>query len=153
MRLIFGELTLRLLQLDLERTRVNLGEQISFVNVLAFPERDVDELAVHAAANGHGIKCGYGSQTIEIDGEITLPRGGNNNGHGETAHAGTTRSAPATASRCGRRGIRRFTGSAHTPEIPNANDNAGNDEHPEPPKTLRRLIRLRVGSEVATLFG
>src|SRR5207237_10199778 len=113
----------------------------------------VASCAVHPAAKLAGMKCGYGSQTVEIDGEITLPRGGNNNGHGETAHAGTTRSAPATASRCGRRGIRRFTGSAHTPEIPNANDNAGNDEHPEPPKTLRRLIRLRVGSEVATLFG
>src|SRR5207249_12088740 len=62
LRLILGELTLGLFELDLKRSWVNLDQNIPLVNVLTFLEGHVDNLTVHAAAHGDGVKCRYGSQ-------------------------------------------------------------------------------------------
>ena len=47
-RLILGHLAARLRQLDLEGTRVDLGEQVAGLDELAFAKGDAHELAVDA---------------------------------------------------------------------------------------------------------
>src|SRR5207302_245150 len=49
LRLILGELTLGLFELDLKRSWVNLDQNIPLVNVLTFLEGHVDNLTVHAS--------------------------------------------------------------------------------------------------------
>src|SRR6266700_1557313 len=123
------------------------------MNVLPLFEDNVDELPIHTTVYRDSVECGDGSQSVEVDGKVPAMRRSNDHWYGEIAYARPAGAAPAAARRRGRRRIRRFTGSARTTEIPNADDNAGNDQHPEPPKTLRRLIRRRAGSDVATMFG
>ena len=67
LRLILGELTLGLFELDLEGTRINLREEIPLMHVLTFAKSNIDELPVYAAAHGYGVEGGYGSQAVEVD--------------------------------------------------------------------------------------
>ncbi len=50
-----------LLQLNLERTRIDLCEKIPFMDELAFLERDANELAIHAAADRDRVKRRHGT--------------------------------------------------------------------------------------------
>jgi len=50
-------MTLSLRELHLKRTRVDSGQQIAFAHELAFAERDVHQLAVHAAPNRDVFKA------------------------------------------------------------------------------------------------
>src|SRR5260370_6744737 len=58
LRLIFGELPQSLCKLDLERTRIDLSEQISFVDELPLLECDANELTIHATANRNSVEGG-----------------------------------------------------------------------------------------------
>src|SRR5256885_4239653 len=70
LRLVFSKLSQSLLKLDLEGTRINLGEEISFVEKLTFLKRDAAELAIDATANRDGVEGGDRAKAIEIDGQI-----------------------------------------------------------------------------------
>jgi hypothetical protein len=94
--LILGELPQGLRKLDLERTRIDLRKEISFVDELAFLERDTGELTVHAAANRDGIEGRDGAKAIEIDGQVATLGSGNDDWHDHVAWSGTS---PALASR------------------------------------------------------
>src|SRR6267378_2923261 len=100
--LVFSELPERLLQLDLEGTRIDLCKKVSFVDELAFLERNTDELTVHATANRDGIEGRDGAEAIEVNGQVTTLRSGNHDRHYQTARAGT---AFALAGRFGSGGI------------------------------------------------
>ena len=56
--LVLGELALLLLDLDLERPGVDLGQQVALAHELAFAVAHGHELAVDAAAHGHGVDGG-----------------------------------------------------------------------------------------------
>jgi len=59
--LVLGELALGLFKLDLKRPWINLHEKVALVNKLAFFKGHIDNLPVHAAANGDGVEGGDGS--------------------------------------------------------------------------------------------
>src|SRR5260370_7013660 len=75
--LIFGELPQGLRELDLEGTRIDLREKLSFVDELTFLERYADELTIDPAANRDGIECRDGAKAIEIDGQVAALAAGN----------------------------------------------------------------------------
>src|SRR5438046_5110593 len=95
LRVVLSKLTLGLLALDLKRSCVNLDQNIPLVNVLTFLEGHVDNLTVHAAAHGDGVKCRYGSQSVEVDRKIATLRGGNHDGHDKIAHSAGATAASA----------------------------------------------------------
>ena len=98
LRLVFSKLSQSLLKLDLEGTRINLGEEISLVDKLTFLKRDAAELAIDATANRDGVEGGDRAKAIEIDGQIATLGGGNDNRHDQAACA----EPPALAGRPGR---------------------------------------------------
>ena len=53
-----------------ERGGVNQGQQVVAVNVLAFGEGDLDQLAVHPRFDRHGIEGLDGPQAVEINGNL-----------------------------------------------------------------------------------
>src|SRR5205823_14415723 len=97
LRLICGKLSFSLVELLLERPRVNLHEKIPFLDVLSLFEGCIDNLAVNAASNRYGIKCGDGAQAVEINREIATLRGGQHDGHDKISHAHPARSSLAPA--------------------------------------------------------
>src|SRR5260370_4989528 len=99
--LIFGELPQGLCELDLERTRIDLREKVSFVDELAFLEGHTDELTVHATANRDGVESGDRAKTIEIDRQVATLGGGNDY---RDDHAASAKPSPALAGCCGRGG-------------------------------------------------
>jgi hypothetical protein len=90
LRLILGELALGLFELDLKGPRVNLDEKIPLLNVLTFLKRHVDDLTVHAAANGYRVICVDVSQSVEVNGKIAMMRRGNDDGNDKIAASGAT---------------------------------------------------------------
>src|SRR6267142_6262800 len=77
LRLVFSELPQRLLELDLEGTRIDLREKISLVNELTLLEGNADQLAVNAAADSDGVEGGDGAEAIEVNGQVAALCGGN----------------------------------------------------------------------------
>src|SRR2546421_12937020 len=102
LRLVFSKLSQSLLKLDLEGTRINLGEEISFVDKLTFLKRDAAELAIDAAANRDGVEGGDRTKTIEIDRQVAALSGSHDNRHDQVARAETSL---APAGRRGRGGV------------------------------------------------
>ena len=68
-RLVLRFLRKRLIEGGLVRARIDLGEKIAFLDHLALSERDLDDLAVDAAAHGHGVVGLHGAESVEIDAE------------------------------------------------------------------------------------
>ena len=68
LRLVARELALGLLQLHLERTRVDLGEQVPLLHQLPLAEGDVDELTVDAALHGDGVEGGHRAEPGQVNG-------------------------------------------------------------------------------------
>ncbi|MNV57456.1 hypothetical protein D3C71_1497870 [compost metagenome] len=64
--LIFGQLSLRLSQLYLERTRVNFNQQIAGFDLLPFGEVDRHQLAIDPAGDGHGVGGGSRAQPGKV---------------------------------------------------------------------------------------
>jgi hypothetical protein len=74
-RLVFRHLSLRLLELDLERARIDLGQQIACLDELALGKRDPHELSVHARLDGHDARGRDRAQRVHVDIDGTLPDG------------------------------------------------------------------------------
>ncbi len=71
-RLIASELTLRLYQRGLIRTRVNDGEQVAFVDDLPFAVVDRHQLPGHAAGNGDRVNRRDGAERVDVDADVAL---------------------------------------------------------------------------------
>ncbi len=80
-RLVLGSLAFGLGQLDLEGTRIDLREQIALLNDLPLLERDVDQLAVDAASDRHGVQRGRGPEPGQVDAHLAAPRGSGHDRH------------------------------------------------------------------------
>src|SRR5260370_40366818 len=74
---IASQLPVRLFQLNLKGTRIDLGEQISFVHHLALSEVDRDQLSIHPALHRDRIKRSDGAEAPEHDRNTARARGGN----------------------------------------------------------------------------
>jgi len=72
-RLVARQLALRLRQLHLERTRIDLREQVAGPDPLPFLEQDLRQLAVHARVDRHHVERGDGAEPGEIDGHVGRP--------------------------------------------------------------------------------
>src|SRR5579885_2436318 len=67
---VAGELPFGLRELDLERPRVDLGQEIALVDVLPLRERHLHQLAVDAAAHGDGVERRDAAEAAEVDGKV-----------------------------------------------------------------------------------
>jgi hypothetical protein len=85
--LVFSELPHRLLELDLEGTRIDLREKIPLVNELAFLEGNADQLAVNAAADSNGVKGSDSAEAIEVNGQVAALCRGNHDRDNKSACA------------------------------------------------------------------
>ena len=74
LRLIARHLPLGLGELHLERTGIDLREQVALLDELAFAERDPDELAVDAAPDGDGVHRGHRTEARQVNVEVPDPR-------------------------------------------------------------------------------
>ncbi len=81
LRLILRELPFGLFELHLIWSRIDLDERLALVNHLPFGEIDLDDLAVHAAADGNGVVGGDGTQPVEKDRQVAARRRRNNDRH------------------------------------------------------------------------
>ncbi len=72
--LIASHLPFRLLELNLKRARIDLGQQISLTDHLTFAKRYLGQLTIDARSDGYGVECGHRSQASEINGHV--PDGG-----------------------------------------------------------------------------
>jgi hypothetical protein len=86
-RLVPGELTFCLAQLDLERARVDLREQLTFVDELTVGEVDLVELTVHAGADRDRVVRGDGAEAGEINRHVAPRRRRREHRHGGLARA------------------------------------------------------------------
>src|SRR5260370_5942691 len=149
--LVLGELPQGLLQLDLKGTRINLREEIAFVDELAFLERDTEELAVDAAANGYGVEGGDGAKAIEIHGQVATLGGGNNDGHNHVARA---ESSPGLAGCRRSSGIGRPAGVFGTAIVPATKSDNAKCEIPEPPAAPGGYrCRGAAGARLGKVYG
>jgi hypothetical protein len=88
--LVAGELAFRLLDLDLEGARIDLGEDLPFLDVLPFLEADADQLSVHAALHGGGLEGGDRSQAAQVYGHVAGPGRHGSDRHGPGPFAPTS---------------------------------------------------------------
>src|SRR6185503_12873219 len=65
--LVAGELALGLLQLHLERARVDLREQVALLDELPLGERDPQKLSFDPAPDGYRLQRRYRSEAVQID--------------------------------------------------------------------------------------
>jgi len=72
--LIFGGLPFRLGELHLERPRIELGEQVTFVDDLTFRERHLGELSIDAASHRHRIQRRGRANAGQVDAHVAAPR-------------------------------------------------------------------------------
>ena len=151
--LILGKLAFGLFELDLKRPRINLYENIALVHELTFSKGHIDNLTVNATAHRDGVKGGYGPEAVEVDGKVAALGGSNDNGHDKVAHARASRASFGFSRRRGPKRIGRFTWSSGSPEIPNADHHADDNQQPEPPETLRGLRRRCSSCRVGAWFG
>src|SRR6266849_4502007 len=149
--LIFGQLPLGLRKLDLEGTRIDLREKLSFVDELALPERDTRELAVHATANRDGVEGGDGADAIEIDGQVAPLGGGNYDRHNQVACA---EASLALAGCSGHGGVGCRAGVPFVAVIPATDSDSAKNESPEPPAALGRDCgRSAAGTRLGEVYG
>src|SRR5260370_12058359 len=85
-----GELVNGVGELDVEGTRIDLCEKISFVDELTFFKCKNDELTIDGTANGDGVESGDRAKAIEVNGQVATLRGGNDNRHNQIACAETS---------------------------------------------------------------
>src|SRR5579864_8487545 len=122
---IFGKLALRLFELDLEGTRVNLNQWISLVDEFAFLEVDNHDLTVNVRMNCDGVGCCDGTESGVIHRKIAGGRCGHDDWNGHTRLPGV---------RGGGCGLRLL--GFRAAEIPYGNADHDKDQHPEPPAPL-----------------
>src|SRR5579863_3324849 len=69
---VAGHLPLNLGELRLIRARIDVDERIAGVHHLAFAVMDRDNLALHAAGDGHGVDRRYGAKAFDVDTNVAL---------------------------------------------------------------------------------
>ena len=74
-RLVFRELAFGLRELDLERPRIDLGEQLARFDELAFAENHAHELPVDAASHGDGRERRHRAEAGQIHADVRSSRG------------------------------------------------------------------------------
>ena len=143
LRAVARQLPLGLLELHLERPRVDLGEEVALVNELALPEGHVDELAVDPALHRHGVEGGDRPEAGQIDGEVAGSCRRHHHRH--------------------RRSLRRLDGGRRAPsergsEPVRASGQREQGEQPRPPAALQfqwhgrsRSVHVRAGRCRATI--
>jgi hypothetical protein len=130
--LIFGELPFRLLELNLERTGIDIYEVLALMDELTFLKIDLGDLAVDTGANGHGVERGYRSKSVEIDRKVAALRGSYHNRHYEPSSASTLAALPFAPSCWGARSLS-FDTRPRSAEIPNTyGDNNDQTDDPQP---------------------
>ena len=67
LRLVARHLTLGLRQLHLERARIDFCQQFTRLHHLALAKQQAQQLAIHAAAYGHGIGRYGSAQAVDVD--------------------------------------------------------------------------------------
>src|SRR5207244_750116 len=135
--LILGHLPLGLRELDLERPRVDLDQEVTLFDELAFLERDLVDLAIHAGADGDVVQRRHGAEACEVDGEVTPGRGHGDDGRAAAPATSATTAAPAAPGLIlrGRLGVV----GAGIPPVPAARDDCEYDDYPRPPAGRARL--------------
>ncbi len=101
LRLVARERALRLMELDLERPRIDLGDHVALLDRLAFGEQHLVEPAVDLRTNRDLLERRDGAQAVEPDRQIAL--GNSRDLHGHDARIGGAAGGPwrAGASRFG----------------------------------------------------
>src|SRR5207249_11146703 len=74
-RLVLRKLPVHLLELYFERPWIDFGQQLTRLDDLPFVEQDADQLSIDARADRDGAARADGSEGIQVDVEIALPRG------------------------------------------------------------------------------
>ena len=74
-----GEVTLGLIERDLEGARIDYGKQIALVDELAFLKIHADQRPVDLRLYGNGIESRHGAEPFEINRHIAKPDSGCNN--------------------------------------------------------------------------
>ena len=74
-RLVARQIALGLRQRRLIGPRVDLGDQIAFLDLVAFLEIDLDQIAADLASDRDGRERGDGAERIEIDSDVALADG------------------------------------------------------------------------------
>ena len=81
LRLVAEQTGLRLIESHLERPRIDDGQQVSLIDVLAFFEIDLRQLSVHPALYADRVGGGHAAQALQIDGDVATLGGGDRHGH------------------------------------------------------------------------
>jgi hypothetical protein len=132
LRLVLGELSFGLLELNLKWAGIDIDEILTLVDELAFLEVDFRDLTVYAAANRYGVKCGDRTQSVEVHGEIAMLGGCYDHRYYESACACSLAALPFAAPAGGARSLR-FCACTRSAEIPKAHgkENCHSDDpHP-----------------------
>jgi hypothetical protein len=81
MDLVVSQRRLRLVELRLIGARIDLGEQIAFLDELTLLEVDTDQQSRDLAANGRCVQCGDRAKSGQHDRHVVLLDGRGDNGN------------------------------------------------------------------------
>ena len=95
-RLVARQIAVGLRQRGFVGPRVDLGDQIAFLDLVAFLEIDLEQIAADLAADGHGRERSNGAERIEIDSDVALADGLGHDRHRRRVAA----AAPLLLGRC-----------------------------------------------------
>ena len=127
-----------LLENHLERARIDFGKHVALVHELPFLKIHGDELTIHASVHGDGVECGDRAQPGEINGQISLLRGGHHDGY---ERGSACRAASAFAAAGGSVGTAtRIIGlrfGMRAAVVPNPDGHDDEHQQPDPPATFR----------------
>ena len=90
-RLVLRLLRQRLIELGVIDRRIDLGEHVAALDVLAFLEQDGDQLALDLRAHRHGVQRADGADAFEIDRNVLGLRRRRQHRHRQIARIGTWR--------------------------------------------------------------
>jgi hypothetical protein len=94
LRFVARELTALLRQRRLIGPRIDLGEQVAFLDLVAFLEHHLDQIAADLGADGDACERCYRSQRIELDPDIALADGFRDDRHRRAAEPAAAASGP-----------------------------------------------------------
>ena len=143
-RLVFGELRLRLFKRHLIRTRIDLGEEITFFDVLALGECDTHQIAVDLGLDRNHRQRRHRPEPVQRDRHIALLRGRYSDRSGAGGHR-----APAAA--LARRRLMRKPRQIDHRRGDDRRQNQDPQQHAQPRAPSRS--RLRLGRLVNEISG
>ena len=72
MCLVTSQLALGLIECNLVRTRINLGQKVPRMHELSLAEANLEELAINSASHRHRVEGSHRSQTPQVNRHIPL---------------------------------------------------------------------------------